>query len=88
MSPTGVEQLQRFMFQDKLMRLDSAVPGGKEDGTKFIDTLLSDVDIEGDVVEKVFPEQIKSEIWDTVIQVLKDDRKVQILKLRYIWCDL
>lgn len=82
-SQRGVEQLQRFMFRDKVMSLDETLPGGEE-STRFIDTVFSDVDIESDVVEKVSQEQLKTEVWDMVSQVLKDDRKVQILKLRYI----
>lgn len=83
-SEKAIEQLQRFMYQDKVKSLDAAVPGGEEDDITFKDTVASDIDLEGDVVEKISQEQLKGELWDLISMVLKDDKKVQIVKLRYI----
>ncbi|SHO46775.1 sigma-70 family RNA polymerase sigma factor [Anaerocolumna xylanovorans] len=83
-SDKGVEQLQRFMFRDKVHSLDAAVPGGEEEDISFADTVASDTDLEGEVIERVSQEQLKDELWNLISMVLKDDKKVQIIKLRYI----
>lgn len=48
------------------------------------DTLAGDTDVESDVVEQIGQEQLHKELWDLVSQVLKDDKKAQLLKWRYI----
>lgn len=83
-SDKGVEQLQRFMFRDKIQSLDAAVPGGDNEYTNFSDTVASDIDLEGEVVEKLTQEQLKDELWDMISQVLKHDTMVKILRLRFI----
>jgi DNA-binding transcriptional ArsR family regulator len=60
------------------------VPGGEDDCLSFLDTVPAVVDIEEDIIEKLYQEQIKEEIWVIVTQVLKDDRKVRIMKMRFI----
>lgn len=83
-SDKGVEQLQRFMFRDKVKSPDAAVPGGGDEGTSFTDMVASDTDMEDEVIERVSREQLKGELWDLINMVLKDDKKVQIIKFRYI----
>lgn len=83
-SDKGVEQLQQFMFRDKVHSLDAAVPGGDDEDTSFSDTVASDTDLEDEVVERLTQEQLKSELWDMVGQVLKHDTMVKILRLRFI----
>ena len=82
-SDKGVEQLQRFMFRDKVHSLDAAVPG-EEDDISFTDMVASDIDLEGEVVERLSQEQLNGELWDIVSQVLKHDTMVKILRLRFI----
>jgi hypothetical protein len=60
------------------------MPGGEDESITFTDTVASDTDLEGEVIERVSQEQLKDELWDLISMVLKDDRKVQIIKLRYI----
>jgi RNA polymerase primary sigma factor len=72
------------MYQDKVKSLDASVPGGEEQDITFKDTVASDTDLDGDVVERISQEQLKGELWDLIRIVLKDDKKAQIIKLRYI----
>ncbi len=83
-SDKGVEQLQRFMFRDKVKSFDEMVSIGEDESITFVDTVASDTDLEGEVIERVSQEQLKGELWDILSMVLKDDKKVQIIKLRYI----
>lgn len=83
-SDKGVEQLQRFMFRDKVKSLDEMVSIGEDESITFTDTVDSDTDLEGEVIEKVSQEQLKCELWDLISMVLKDDKKVQVIKLRYV----
>ncbi|MGN6712906.1 sigma factor-like helix-turn-helix DNA-binding protein [Anaerocolumna jejuensis] len=83
-SDKGVEQLQRFMFRDKVHSLNAAVPGGDEEDTSFSDTVAGDTDLECEVVERLTQEQLKGELWNIVNQVLKHDTMVKILRLRFI----
>lgn len=79
-----LDNLEKFMSRGQIRSLDELVPGVEDDNIKLIDTLASDVDIENDITEKVSQEQLQAELWDLLSQVLDDDRKVQIIKLRYI----
>lgn len=81
-SVVEIVQLQKFMFQDQVKSLDDTILGTEEE-VNLTDTLECDIDIENDVVERMFQEQVRCEVWSAVEQVLKDDRKVQILRLRY-----
>lgn len=83
-SEKGVEQLQHFMFRDKVKSLDTAAPGGEEEDITFMDTLPGDTDLEGEVVERVTQEQLKGELWQEVSRVLKHDTMIEILRLRFI----
>ena len=49
------------MFRDKVHSLDAAVPG-EEDDISFTDMLVSDTDLECEVVERLTQEQIKGEL--------------------------
>lgn len=84
MSKRGIEQLQRFMFRDKVKSLDVAFPGTENEDITVGDTLASDFDIESDVIEKVAQEQLESELWDRVSEVLKHDKMVTVLRYRFI----
>jgi RNA polymerase primary sigma factor len=83
-SPDGVKRLERFMFQGAIRSLDETVPGGEDDNLSFADVVPAEVDIEEDVVEKLAAEQLREELWDIVAQVLKDRKKIQIFRMRYI----
>ncbi len=72
------------MFQDKIQSLDFTLPGNDNEDLTAADSVASDIDIENDIVEKVSQEQLQAELWDLLSQVLKDDKKVQIIKLRYV----
>ncbi len=79
-----IEQLQKFMFQDKLKSLDEAIPGANDDKASLGDTIESDLDIENDVVERVSQEQVQNELWEMVSSTLNNDRMTDILCYRYI----
>lgn len=79
-----IEQLQCYMFQNKIQSLDFALPGNDNEDITVADSIASDIDIENDIVEKVAQEQLQAELWDIVSQVLKHDEMIQILRLRFI----
>ncbi len=79
-----IEELQRFMFRGKVKSLDDIIPGNESEDITVADSVASDVDIESDIVEKLSQEQLQSELWDLLSMVLKDDKKVQMIKLRYV----
>ncbi len=79
-----IEELQRFMFRGKVKSLDDIIPGNESEDITVADSVAGDTDIESDIVEKVSQEQLKGELWDLLSMVLKDDKKVQMIKLRYV----
>lgn len=83
-SVKGIEHLEKFMFQGRIISLDATIPGEDNDDVTIADIVASDVDIENDIVEKVAQEQIREELWDIVAKVLKDKKKLQIFQMRYI----
>lgn len=52
-SDKGVEQLQRFMFRDKVKSLDEMVSIGEDESITFTDTVASDTDLEGEVMKGI-----------------------------------
>jgi RNA polymerase primary sigma factor len=72
------------MFRDKVKSLDEMVSIGEDESITFTDTVASDTDLEGEVIERISQEQLKSELWDMVSQVLKHDTMIEILRLRFI----
>ena len=80
----GVEKLERFMFQRAIRSLDETVPGGEDDNLSFADVVPADVDIEEDAVEKLAAEQLREDLWNIVAKVLKDNKKLQIFRMRFI----
>lgn len=83
-SVNGVEKLKQYMYQTSTISLDEMVPGGDNENITFLDAVPADVNVEEDVVEKVAADQLREELWDIVSQVLKDPKKIQIFRLRYI----
>lgn len=83
-SDKAEEQLQCFMFRDKVHSLDAAAPGEGDEDTNFSDILASDTELECEVVERITQEQLKGELWNVISQVLKHDTMVKILRLRFI----
>jgi RNA polymerase primary sigma factor len=83
-SPKVVEDLQRYMFQDKIQSLDFALPGNDNEDLTAADSVASDIDLEGEVVERISQKQLKNELWDMVAQVLKHDDMVGVLRYRFI----
>jgi RNA polymerase primary sigma factor len=79
-----VEQLQRFMFQTKVKSLDTVLPDTDNDEITLGDSVTSDIDIEGDITEKVSKEQLQNELWDLVSSVVQNDKMVSTLRYRYI----
>lgn len=82
-SEQAVMDLQRFMFQGNVKSLDAPIAIGEEEDINYTDTVASDIDLEGDVIERVSQEQLQAELWDIIGQILKDERKVQILRLKF-----
>ncbi|MDF2804075.1 MAG: hypothetical protein K0S61_3978 [Anaerocolumna sp.] len=83
-SEKAIEKLERFMFNKTVKSLDAIIPGEDNDDMTIADTVASDVNIEDDIVEKMGNDQLHTQLWELVSQVLRDDKKVQILKYRYI----
>lgn len=79
-----IERLEKFMFRGKVQSLDDVVPGGEDGDISFVDVIPADINIEEDAVEKVAAEQLREELWEIVAQVLKDQKKIQIFRMRYI----
>ncbi len=82
-SEKAVEQLQRFMFQSKIKSLDIPLTGSDNDEITIIDTIASEVDIENEITERLSRQQLYSELWKIVIEELKDEKALQILKMKY-----
>ncbi|WOO35999.1 sigma-70 family RNA polymerase sigma factor [Anaerocolumna sp. AGMB13020] len=82
-SEKAVEQLQRFMFQSKIKSLDIPLPGSDNVELTIIDTIASEVDIENEVTERLSRQQLYSELWKIVKEELKDEKALQILKIKY-----
>lgn len=83
-SPKAVEQLQRFMFRNKVKSLEAPVPGGEGEHISLADTINSDMDLEEEVLERVSKEQLQRELWDIVGIVLKDNRMTSVLRYRFV----
>lgn len=69
-----IEQLQIFMLQSKVKSLEAIVPGEDNDNMTVADNVASDTDLEGEVVERVSQEQLHTELWDIVKEVLQHDK--------------
>jgi DNA-directed RNA polymerase sigma subunit (sigma70/sigma32) len=83
-SPNVLDKLERFMFLGTVRSLDEAVPGGEDDNLSFLDTLPAEINIEEDAVEKFAAEQLMEELWTIVAKALKDNRKLQIFRMRFV----
>lgn len=83
-SITGVKKLEQYMFRGAIASLDASIPGSDTDDMTLIEAIPADINIEEDAVEKLAAEQLREELWDIVAQVLKDKKKIQIFRMRYI----
>lgn len=80
----GVKRLEKFMYRGAVRSLDETIPGGEDDSISFLDTVPADINVEEDAVEKMAAEQLREELWSIVAQVLQDEKKLQIFRMRYI----
>lgn len=78
-----INDLEKFMFQSKIRSLDAPLLGEENESNTLVDTVTSDLSIENDIVEKVAKEQIKNDLWNIVDEVLRDEKLIKIIKLRY-----
>lgn len=85
-SVQGIERLEKFMFRGKIARLDSIITGSDSDDMTLIEAIPADINLEEDAVEKLAAEQLRKELWEIVAQVLKDEKKIRIFRLRFIDC--
>jgi RNA polymerase sigma factor (sigma-70 family) len=84
MSYYEVIKLENFMNNiRKVKSLDESIPGIEDDAANLSDTVPSSNNVEHDVVESVGNQQIKEELWSIVKEVIKDDRKYEVIKLRF-----
>lgn len=83
-SENVINNLEKFMFQSKIRSLDAPLLGEENESTTLADTVTSKLSIENDIVEKVAMEQIKSDLWNIVSVVLRDEKLIKIIKLRYV----
>jgi RNA polymerase sigma factor (sigma-70 family) len=79
-----IEDIEKYMFRGRIKSLDEPIPGGEDESITAADSIAAEINIEHDVIEKVGNEQLHNQLWELVGQVLNDDKKVQILKYRYI----
>ncbi len=84
MSFKEVEQLQRFMFRNKISSLDGVVSDGEDEDISYSETIPGDVDLETEVVERITNERLKDELWTILDQILMDEKKMQLLRLKFI----
>lgn len=84
MSFKEVEQLQRFMFRNKISSLDGVVSDGEDEDISYSETIPGDVDLETEVVERITNERLKNELWTILDQILMDEKKMQLLRLKFI----
>lgn len=82
-SEKAVEQLQQFMSRGEVRSLDYVMPGTEDEDITVADSVASDVDIESEVVERVSQEQLKSELWDMVREVLQHDKMTEAICYRF-----
>ena len=80
----GVEKLERFMYRGAVRSLDETIPGGENENLSFADVVPAEVDVEEDAVEKLAAVQLRKELWGIVAQVLQDEKKLQIFRMRYV----
>lgn len=78
-----INNLEKFMFQSKIRSLDAPILGEENESTTLADAVTSNISIENDIVEKVAMEQIKIDLWSIVDEVLRDEKLIKIIKLRY-----
>ena len=78
-----INDLEKFMFQSKIRSLDAPLLGEENESNTLADTVTSNFSIEDNIVEKVTKEQIKNDLWRLVGEVLKDEKLIKIIKLRY-----
>lgn len=83
-SKKSVEELEKFMFQDKIRSLDETVQGSDDESICLADSICTDSDMENEIVEKASGQELRNELWDTIYKVLKDDNMVRILRQRFI----
>jgi len=84
MSVKEIEQLQRFMYRNKVSSLDRVVADGDDEDISYSETVPGEVDVETEVVEKVSNQQLKDELWIIIDKILMDEKKMQLLKMKYI----
>ncbi len=84
MSFKEVEQLQRFMFRNKISSLDGVVSDGEDEDISYSEAIPGDVDLETEVVERITNERLKDELWTILDQILMDEKKMQLLRLKFI----
>lgn len=84
MSVKAVEQLQRFMYRNKVGSLDTVILDGEDEDISYSETIPGNINLEAEVVERVSSQQLKDELWMIIDQILKDEKKMQLLKLKFI----
>ncbi len=82
-SLAGVDKLEKFMFRGAVRSLDETIPGGEDENISLMDTVPAEVYVEEDAVEKLAAEQLREELWSIVAKALKDNKKLQIFRMRY-----
>lgn len=70
-----INDLEKFMFQSKIRSLDAPLLGEENESNTLADTVTSNFSIEDNIVEK--------DLWSLVGEVLKDEKLIKIIKLRY-----
>jgi len=83
-SAKTIEGLEKSMFQGFVKSLDAPLTGGEDESITLADSVSSGENLENDVIEKLTQEQLHKELWEIVCKVLRDDKKVQIMKWKYI----
>lgn len=83
-SLAGVDKLERFMFRGTVRSLDETVPGGEDENLSFADVVPADVHVEEEAVEKLAADQLRVLLWNIVSHALKDEKKLQIFRMRFI----
>jgi DNA-directed RNA polymerase sigma subunit (sigma70/sigma32) len=72
------------MFQSEVQSLDTPLTASEGEDLTVRDTLAAADNLEQDVIDQISEEQLHSDLWDTVTNVLKNDSMIEILRLRHV----
>jgi RNA polymerase primary sigma factor len=83
MTVKGVMKLQQFILGREVVSLDAPLTTDEGEDYCIGGTISDGTDIQQEVVEDMAAEQLQTELWSTVSNVLKNETMIEILRLRH-----